>query len=382
VPDKLVPTVRTPVTLPMYARAVVRAWHLVGSGLPVKAAVGVLWSQYMIETGGRDSWGYNIGNSKDVRDDGIDYQMLRGVWEGVAPAEAERLIQSGQAVADTNPSHIAAVGANRRAVVFQPPHPATWFSAFPSLDAAMEYHLKFLALKRYAPAWPAVLLGDVVGFATALRAKGYFTATAQAYAAGMKPHFDAFMRSSAYEEAIAELATPVEPSPGGEPDTSRFVEVTENGRRWLVCPVYVAPISIGGAVELAKTLGFELPSPELVDAIWEAADCKIDAVRMMFTAADGSDFTPATMDAPATHALTAQRLVAQIGNRSLGVDYKLLAGAFKDVTIQDGKVGLYGAHRANGIPLQGRDQNGKIYTGHLRTWRDYFQGFRPVLRLA
>lgn len=211
--DKLVPTIRTVVTMPMYARAVVQAWHAVGDGVPDKATVAVLWAQYMIETGGRESWGWNIGNTKEIPNDGIDYQALRGVWEGVSPAQAESLIASGQAVADPSADHAKAVGTGRVSVIFQPPHPATWFSSFMSLDQAMEHHLVFLA-RRFAPAWPAVLSGDYVKFATVLGARGYFTASPVAYAAGMRAPFSAFMMATAYDDAIAALeqdSIPTEP---------------------------------------------------------------------------------------------------------------------------------------------------------------------------
>jgi hypothetical protein len=223
VSDRLIPTVRTIVTLRDYARAVVRAWHKVGEGVPDKASVAVLWAQYMIETGGRDSWGWNIGNTKEIPNDGINYHALRGVWEGATPAEAARLIASGEAVADPSPDHARAVGVGRASVIYQPPHPATWFSSFESLDQAMEHHLVFLA-RRFAPAWPAVLAGDPSKFAHALRARGYFTASAEAYAAGMRRPYENFLMSSGYEDALAALeadATPTLPAmenPPSEPE--------------------------------------------------------------------------------------------------------------------------------------------------------------------
>lgn len=204
--DHLVPAVRTHVTLDGYARAAVKAWRIVGEGVPAKASIAVLWAQYMIETGNRDAWGWNIGNTKEVPNDGIDYHALNGVWEGASEAEAERLIAAGQATRDPSPEHAHAVGPGKVSVIFAPSHPASWFSDFPSLDAAMEHHLVFLA-RRFAPAWPAVLGGDYVKFAHVLGARGYFTANPDVYAGGMHSHFDAFMKSTAYEDLIAELAT-------------------------------------------------------------------------------------------------------------------------------------------------------------------------------
>jgi hypothetical protein len=174
-----------------YARALARAWRLELGALPTKEQAGVLWAQYGIETGaGPWCFGWNIGNVKHVAGDGHDFHMLANTWELV----------------------------NGKNVVFQPPHPATWFRTYPSLDVAMVEHLKFLRNKRYAPAWPAVELGDVGWFARLLKAAGYFTADATAYAKGMKPHFDRWMRSSVFEDALHELEEiPEPPSEGPQP---------------------------------------------------------------------------------------------------------------------------------------------------------------------
>lgn len=220
--DRLVPTIRTVVARREYIRAVILGWHVVGEGAPEKSSVGVLWSQYMIETGGRDAWGWNIGNSKEVPNDGINYHALRGVWEGVTPAEATRLIGSGQALPDPSLDHAKAVGPGMVSVIFQPPHPATWFSSFESLDQAMTHHLRFLA-RRFATAWPAVLAGDPRKFAEALKARGYFTASAKSYADGMQRSFLPFMMSTDYEDVVASIAQndvatlPEIPNPASEP---------------------------------------------------------------------------------------------------------------------------------------------------------------------
>jgi hypothetical protein len=209
--------IRTPVTMPTYARAVVGAWPLVETAPPTREAVGVLWAQYSIETGGAACWNWNIGNVKAV--EGQDYHCLAGTWEGVTPAEARTLIASGQATADPSPNHAKAV-APRVSVLFQPPHPATRFRAFSSLDEAMRHHLVLLAQKRYRHAWPAVLAGDVVAFARSLKAHGYFTASAEAYAAGMAPAFAAFCKSGAFAQESPTLRQfPPDPEPTPLPVT-------------------------------------------------------------------------------------------------------------------------------------------------------------------
>lgn len=151
----------------------------------------------------------------------------------------------------------------------------------------------------------------------------------------------------------------------------QFVEVEHAGVVWCVAPYYVAPVGIGEAEDLAAKMGCELPSPGLVDAIWRAADLRIDAAEMIRADHDG---TPATMNSATMHASQAARLAELVGERSLAVDFRLLAGAFKDVVRHDGKVGLYGWHRADGSVVQ------TFYGGHARAWKDYSQGLRLCVR--
>ena len=210
----LVPTKRTVVSIRDYARAVIKAWRSIENESPRKESVAVLYAQYMIETGGSACWNWNIGNAKHVDGDGHDYIELRGVWEGVHPFVAARLIASGQARADSNPSHIKAVGPKKTPVIFVPPHPATRFIAYESLDEAMVSHLRRLQ-KRFAPCWPDVLTGNYDSFAHTLKAgrdgiedtaDDYFTANANAYARGMAPHFHAFCKSPIFEQELEAIA--------------------------------------------------------------------------------------------------------------------------------------------------------------------------------
>ncbi len=202
--EQVVPVKRTAVTMPDYVRSVVRCWGTLFGVIPLEQSIGVLFAQYMIETGGRACWNFNLGNVKHVKGDGHDYQMLNGVWEGVSPAAADQLVASGQAVIDTNADHIKAVGPNRKSVVFTPPHPATWFRAFKTLDEGMLEHLQFLS-KRFSKAWEQVIDGDFVAFAIMLKKLGYYTASAEAYSAGMRGPFNTLVASSTYEELVASM---------------------------------------------------------------------------------------------------------------------------------------------------------------------------------
>jgi hypothetical protein len=143
-----------------------------------------------------------LGNVKSYPGDGFDYICLNGVWEGCDPVKAAELIAAGRAVRDPSPDHAAAVGPGKVSVIFPPPQPESRFRAYPDLATGMAGHLRFLAKGRYVAAWPFVLAGDPAGFAHALHDRGYYTASAVSYAAGMMRAFMQFMGTSAYELAL------------------------------------------------------------------------------------------------------------------------------------------------------------------------------------
>lgn len=144
-----IPRVRTPITKAGFAEAVREAWFEAS-----REAIGTLWAQYALETGrGNACWDNNIGNVKHVSGDGHDYTMLTDVWEII----------------------------DGKKVIFQPPHPQTWFRAYRTLGLGMEEHIAFLR-KRYAAAWEHVEAGDPDAFARALKAHGYFTGDLGIYA--------------------------------------------------------------------------------------------------------------------------------------------------------------------------------------------------------
>lgn len=180
VPDA-VPLTRTTFTRAEFARALLRAWRVLWSLYPTKAAAGVVWAQYALETGrGAACWNANLGNVKVTEDQaraGVPYTMLPNTWE--------------------------IIGGKR--VVFQPPHPATWFRAFETLDEGMLHHLRFLAETRYRPAWGLVEAGDPDGFARRLRALGYYTAPADDYARGLRGLHAEWMRADDYDAELGAL---------------------------------------------------------------------------------------------------------------------------------------------------------------------------------
>lgn len=70
-----------------------------------------------------------------------------------------------------------------------------------------------------------------------------------------------------------------------------WVPIQLGSERFIVAPIYVPFVGIGQAADLAASLGCELPTPALVDAIWLAADLKIDASQMVISDHDGTTLT-------------------------------------------------------------------------------------------
>jgi hypothetical protein len=225
---------RTPIGMGEYARAVLRAWRDVFGDTPMKASAAVLWSQYMIETGGKACWNFNIGNVKVSAGQvaaGVDWIDLPGTWEVV---NGKRVV-------------LAEGDIGRR------------FRAFTSLDEAMGEHLGFLRNKRYRHAWPGVELGDYDTFARRLKAAGYYTAPAEDYAKGMAGHYRNFMASQAWEQLLASEA-PTQPQlPVAEPtgemtvqEIADLAQATMASRRAMLSDAMVRRSSEELALDLEK----------------------------------------------------------------------------------------------------------------------------------
>lgn len=160
--------------------------------------------------------------------------------------------------------------------------------------------------------------------------------------------------------------------PPDVPDSSSWPIVTLDGARYAVAPIYIPFVGIGQAEDLAAKLRCELPTPALVRAIWEQADCKLDAGKLTRS----HDGTPKTMASLEMFESQAQLITEQVGARSLGVDFTLQAGTFKDVVKDDGVLGIYGWQHLDGTPIQ------PFYSKHARGWLDYSQGLRLVRHAA
>lgn len=138
----------------------------------------------------------------------------------------------------------------------------------------------------------------------------------------------------------------------------------DDGQVWEVTRRQIGPVGIGEALAMAQAEGLDLPSPTMIDAIWQSADLKIAPHPRSF-----AHWTAAEMNDPTVYAAQLAHIESQI----LGHEFILLVGAYKDVVRgPDGHVGLYGWHQLNGKPIQ------PYFTGHGLEWRDYSQGLRLV----
>lgn len=175
-----VKTYRTVCSTKDYARAFIRAWRGLYDGSPTQDQCGVLYAQWIVETSGVHCYCWNIGNVKVTQaqvDAGVSWFDLPGTWEIISGVR----------------------------VVLPEGHPGRRFRAYGSLDVAMAEHVLFLRNKRYAPSWRFVEAGDPDGFARALKRQGYYTAAADDYARIMRAAHAGFAKSSAFEDAMAEV---------------------------------------------------------------------------------------------------------------------------------------------------------------------------------
>lgn len=161
-------------------------------------------------------------------------------------------------------------------------------------------------------------------------------------------------------------------------DVPDLVPVKLGDDTWMVASDYIGPIGINEAANLAKSMGFELPSPALVDAIWRQADLKL---------------LPQPRDNVISQAVfddQKRRIQDQIAGRP----FTLLGGAFKDVVQVNGHPEIYGWHVEDGKTVAGvpllkpvtpgpgkviQPQSGKRHDspGPIG-FKDYSQGLRLV----
>lgn len=156
------------------------------------------------------------------------------------------------------------------------------------------------------------------------------------------------------------------------PPEESWVDFEYNGEKYKVSPTYIAPIGIGEAVNMAKENNLVLPTPAMVDAIWNAADLKVAPHPMTH------DGTAVMMNSRALEDEHRAFIESQIE----GKKFSLLGGTNKDVVFIDNafgkainKPGIYGWHHVDGTVIQ------SPMWGHLLDWKDYSQGLRLIRKV-
>jgi len=163
----------------------------------------------------------------------------------------------------------------------------------------------------------------------------------------------------------------------GRSDSGAPVEVT-----FCVMPDYLAvgtdrdallvPMGLPTALAIADALGFALPTPRLVDAIYAAAPVKL--VPSPLPASGAMRGTP--------YLLRHDALVAEQRSAASAPADALTAGHKKDLVLSDrllavpGRVAIYGWHLGAGRPIQ------PLSTVHGAQYADYSHGVRLVSRIV
>ncbi|TDK45036.1 hypothetical protein [Antarcticimicrobium luteum] len=132
------------------------------------------------------------------------------------------------------------------------------------------------------------------------------------------------------------------------------------------------PMGLAGAARVASELGFLLPTPKMVDAIYSQAKVHVAP----------SPMTPGSKMASTAYLLQHDRTVDQQRARVSRDAGALTAGQKKDIVLTNrllskpGRVAIYGWHRINGRPIQ------PLSTVHGASYADYSHGVRLVSRTA
>lgn len=150
-------------------------------------------------------------------------------------------------------------------------------------------------------------------------------------------------------------------------DNMNLVDVPFEGNILRVTPDYWfadsirMPVDQPEAIRIARLYDLQLPTKEMVDAIWEYADLKLDPQPM----------TPGPEMTSDSYFVRHNNLIEeQINNRP----FSLVAGHKKDILTptRSDRVTIYGWHRQNGYPIQ------PVSTVHDAKYVDYSHGLRLV----
>lgn len=142
------------------------------------------------------------------------------------------------------------------------------------------------------------------------------------------------------------------------------------GQRWHVAPVYLAPVARRDVLAACDAWECELPTSDLVDAIWRAATVRLDPGKLLRRPNDQRN--GASLEAYADQRARIEAILSDVG----ACPDDIIAGTHKDFALLNGRVDLYGWHTLSGVPIE----LGK--TSHNDAYVDYSQGLRLVRKVG
>jgi hypothetical protein len=171
-----VPSTKTPVTPESMFEALSQAWIATFGTEPQRASILVLLAQWGIETAnGASMIQFNVGNFKHVAGDGWS-------WSTFETTECD-------ADGTCTPQEAS-------------------FAAYPDLEIGVAVYFHAM-VTRWKAAWPAVVAGDTLAFAKALKTQGYYTAPLAQYAAGLAARFAYFDKQITSDPSVPLTALPI-----------------------------------------------------------------------------------------------------------------------------------------------------------------------------
>lgn len=133
---------------------------------------------------------------------------------------------------------------------------------------------------------------------------------------------------------------------------------------------FLIPLTPQSAQKVADMMGASLPTRRMVDAIWAAADVKLEPRPIP----PSPEMTTVPVFEQHNDTVQAQKRDHQV------VAGAIVAGHKKDVVLTErlvqspDRVAIYGWHYTSGTPIQ------PLYIGHTNDWVDYSHGIRLVHR--
>lgn len=183
--------VRTDVSEPQMAQAIITAWHDLFGERPSKEQVAMVLAQNNLETGHRKSmWNFNVGNITTDGRGAYDYFDDLTTDEQVSPGQWKRM--------------------NLK------------YRAYPSLEEGTKDYLRLLSGGHYAEAWKHIKDPDPIAFSKALKAGGYYTANEAPYTKSLTALYNQATQSDSYDQALSGQVRP--------PDTSQYVATSDRAQ--------------------------------------------------------------------------------------------------------------------------------------------------------